>query len=176
MKRAVLAVGALLALVIRTPALAQEPADPVYLLLDKALRIQVTARILGEDQTLVWDMDATYITISGRTVTVPLKGSNIVVLVHITPYKEDENGDLLLVAQGQVWYTPEGSQEVKYLSTLKSIPLRLGEKLLFFPLGTASEPAELSLGEASDRNDSMMIELQVQILPFRTEPERDAEP
>ncbi len=153
-----LSLAALLPLAAAPPLFADEGAsDPYFLLLDKALKVRLVAKVIGSGEEMVWNMETTYITISGRTVTVPLKGSNLFVLINITPYKEDD-GNILLVAQGHVWLTNEKNEKVQYLTARQSMPVSFGEKILFYPLGVDIKRAD---------TESDTIQLQVEVLPYQ---------
>lgn len=131
--------------------------DAIQALIDNALQIKIVARVLPPDETPIWDMESTKLTIPGRSIAIQLVGSNIRIFAIFTPYKsEDET--ILLVAQGQVWLTELPEKEVKYLSTFRSIPITLGEKILFFPLGLTSEII---------KSDFFNIELEIQIMPYQ---------
>ena len=89
-----------------------------------------------------------------------LVGENIRIDVVFTPYQE-EDGNLLLVAQGQVWYSEvsEVSKvKTRYLTSIQSLPVSLGEKVLFFPLGVSNEEAGTK---------TLNIQLEVEIFPYR---------
>jgi len=126
-------------------------------LIDEALQLQITAKVLPPDQQPVWNSQSKKLTIPGRSVAVRLVGDNIRIDVVFTPYQE-ENGNLLLVAQGQVWFSEAPDAKTTYLTTIQSIPVSWGEKVLFFPLGYSSE-----LPQASTFN----IQLEVEIYPYK---------
>ena len=126
-------------------------------LIDEALQLQITAKVLPPDEQPVWNSQSKKLTIPGRSVAVRLVGDNIRVDVVFTPYQE-ENGNLLLVAQGQVWFSEAPDAKTTYLTTIQSIPVSWGEKVLFFPLGFSSE-----LSQASTFN----IQLEVEIYPYK---------
>jgi hypothetical protein len=126
-------------------------------LIDEALQLQITAKVLPADQQPVWNSQSKKLTIPGRSVAVRLVGDNIRIDVVFTPYQE-ESGNLLLVAQGQVWFSEAPDAKTTYLTTIQSIPVSWGEKVLFFPLGFSSE-----LTQASTLN----IQLEVEIYPYK---------
>jgi len=133
-----------------------EDEDLEYLI-DEALQLQITAKVLPPDEQPVWNSQSKKLTIPGRSVAVRLVGDNIRVDVVFTPYQE-ENGNLLLVAQGQVWFSEAPDAKTTYLTTIQSIPVSWGEKVLFFPLGFSNE-----LAHASTFN----IQLEVEIYPYK---------
>ncbi len=131
-------------------------------LLSNALEVTISARVLPEDEKPVWNVESTKLTIPGRSVKVRLDGDNVRIYLICTPYMQ-ENGDILLLAQGQVWLTEPPEKEVKYFSTFYSIPVSYGEKILFFPLGLADEMAK------KQASKSFNIELEIQIVPYNKE-------
>lgn len=126
-------------------------------LIDKALQLQITAKVLPPNEQPVWNSQSKKVTIPGRSVAVRLVGDNIRIDVVFTPYQE-ESGDLLLVAQGQVWFSEAANAKTKYLTTIQSIPVSWGEKVLFFPLGFSREFAN---------TQTFNIQLEVEIFPYR---------
>jgi hypothetical protein len=88
---------------------------------------------------------------------VRLDGENVRIYLICTPYLQDD-GDVLLLAQGQVWFTEPLDKENRYFSTFYSIPVSFGEKVLFFPLG-------LSDADAQQKNH-FNIELEIKIVPY----------
>ncbi len=128
-------------------------------ILDNALMIKIEARLLPDGKKAVWNQKSEELTIPGRSVAVKLIGENLTIYAIFTPYKM-ENGNLLLVAQGQVWLTEEPQKEIKYLTTFKSIPISLGEKIVFFPLGFPK-------GNRLASKKYFNIELEIQIVPYK---------
>ena len=126
-------------------------------LIDEALQLQITAKVLPPDQQAVWNSQSKKVTIPGRSVAVRLVGDNLRIDVIFTPYQE-ESGNLLLVAQGQVWFSEAPDAKTTYLTTIQSIPVSWGEKVLFFPLGFSSEIAKVP---------TFNIQLEVEIYPYR---------
>jgi len=125
-------------------------------LIDEALQLQITAKVLPPDQQPVWNSQSKKVTIPGRSVAVRLVGDNIRIDVVFTPYQEE--GGNLLVAQGQVWFSEAPNAKTTYLTTIQSIPVSWGEKVLFFPLGFSSELSKTS---------TFNIQLEVEIYPYR---------
>jgi hypothetical protein len=131
--------------------------EDLEFLIDEALQLQITAKVLPPDQQSVWNSQSKKLTIPGRSVAVRLVGDNIRIDVVFTPYQE-EGGTLLLVAQGQVWFSEAPDAKTTYLTTIQSIPVSWGEKVLFFPLGLSSEFSNSS---------TFNIQLEVEIYPYR---------
>jgi hypothetical protein len=120
------------------------------------LQISFSVRILGPDETAVWNVESTRLTIPGRSVRVRLDGDNVVIYLICTPYVQ-QDGSILLVAQGQIWLSEPPEEKVKYYSPFYNIPVSLGEKILFFPLGFPDDA-----GEKGFYN----IEMQIKIDPY----------
>ena len=140
-----------------------DPKDAMQELLSKALTVTVSARILPPDapdaqvETPVWNAESTKLTIPGRSIKVRLDGDNVRIYLICTPYLQD-NGEVLLLAQGQVWFTEPRDNENRYVSTFYSIPVSYGEKVLFFPLGV-SNPDET-------QKQHFNIEVEIKIVPY----------
>ena len=108
--------------------------DSFYNLLENTLNVNIAAQISYFGEKAVWSVKKSETTISGRSVNIKLVGKNIVVLAQLTPY-ENPDKSVTLVAHGQVWISAPLEKEIKYLSTMKSIPVNLGERVVFYPLG-----------------------------------------
>jgi len=132
-------------------------------ILDKALQLNIIARVLPPGAEQEWNMQSSKLTIPGRSIAVKLLGENIRIFVMLTPYWQ-ENGKLLLVAQGEVVLSETAESEVKYLSTVKSIPISLGEKVLFFPLGVSKRFRK-----------NFNIQLEIEILSYKDLLEKSAD-
>jgi len=135
------------------------PKEALQELLAKALTVTVSARILPPDQqedTPIWNAESTKLTIPGRSIKVRLDGDNVRIYLICTPYLQD-NGEVLLLAQGQVWFTEPQDNENRYVSTFYSIPVSYGEKVLFFPLGVSADQQE---------KKHLNIELEIKIVPY----------
>jgi hypothetical protein len=135
--------------------------EALQALLDNALEVRISARILPADaEKEAWTAESTRLTIPGRSVKVRLEGDNVEIYLVCTPYVQ-ENGEVLLLSQGQVWFTEPPEKNAKYFSTFYSIPVTYGEKVLFFPLGM-SETAAKDPGYFN-------IELEIVIVPYEKE-------
>ena len=143
------------------PAPDTDPKEALQELLSKALTVTVSARILPPDaqaeETPVWNAESTKLTIPGRSIKVRLDGDNVRIYLICTPYLQDD-GEVLLLAQGQVWLTEPQDNENRYVSTFYSIPVSYGEKVLFFPLGVS--------GADQTPNKHFNIELEIKIVPY----------
>jgi hypothetical protein len=121
---------------------------------ERALRIEIVARIVENGEVTVWNMELSRLTISGRGVLVLLEGSNVVVQAEFTPYRQERTGGIILVAQGQTWIQEEDrSKHLVYRTAFQSMPIELDEPILFFPLGTEPNP----------RDANVNIELEVRV-------------
>ncbi|GHV25800.1 hypothetical protein AGMMS4952_04520 [Spirochaetia bacterium] len=119
---------------------------------ERAVVLNIVARIVEQDDEEIWNSNNSKVTIMGRPVSLKLIGENVVVYVQFTPYRQ-ENGRSILVAQGQIWINVP-NEGVQYQTTLQSIPMEFGEQVYFFPLG--------KVGSA----DRARIEIQLELLPY----------
>jgi hypothetical protein len=108
---------------------------------NRALSFNIIARVFektdGGEWAEVWQADSDKNTISGQPVSIKLAGTNIIVIVQITPYLRG-SGQNMLVAQGQIWLEDE-MHNVHYQTTISSIPVDFGEEIFYFPLGERNE-------------------------------------
>ena len=84
----------------------------------------------GADEKILKNIQ--YTTISGKPVTLNLNGGNFKAAVRLTLYHMDAE-HMLLLTQSTICVMTEGRRQV--LSTAKSMPVKMGEKVLYFPLG-----------------------------------------
>ncbi|MCF7927678.1 MAG: hypothetical protein K9L68_01195 [Spirochaetales bacterium] len=137
----------------------KEVLDPITAIVNgRAYSLRITASILQKDSEVSWNAEKLDVTLSGKPVNIKLLGTNVKIIAEFTPYNQDENS-VLLIAQGQVWVGSSPGEEVKYISTIKSIPVDLGERIYFFPLGR----------HAKGKSGSSVIQLEVQVLPYEAE-------
>jgi len=129
--------------------------DLLELVHENAFRINISASVKEHNSISVWNMEVSRLTISGKTVNVKLTSDTIIVIAHITPYVENDES-LILIAQGQVYLSNPVEESVQYVSTVKSLPVSLGESVLFYPLGISEEK----------NHESFTIELEIQVLPY----------
>ncbi len=135
--------------------------EALQALLDNALEVRISARIFpAEAEKEPWTAESTRLTIPGRSVKVRLEGDNVQIYLICTPYVQ-ENGEVLLLSQGQVWFTEPPEKNAKYFSTFYSIPVSYGEKVLYFPLGVSDAAAK--------DQDYFNIELEIVIVPYTKE-------
>ena len=155
MKRTVLV--ALLAFSQIAAATADDLDQILDFLSDKALSVQIRLHLLDKDEEITWNAESTHITVVGRAVNVRLVARDVIIDSYITPFG-DFDSNLVLVANGEIWYTNPGPKEgIRYESFIKSLPVRTGEKIIFFPLGVAVD---------SDAN-IYTIQLEIDIQPYK---------
>jgi hypothetical protein len=113
---------------------------------DRALVCTIEARIVEAGDEIAWQAADSKVTISGRPVSLKLAGDNIVMAIQFTPYIRDRNRTLegYLVIQGQIWVNRDGSG-IHYQGIMQSIPVSLGEKIYFLPLGPRKSQDERSI-------------------------------
>jgi hypothetical protein len=126
--------------------------DALKYLENRALSIKIITRIVDEQGDTIWDTEMSRITISGKSVKVKLSGVNLLVITDITPYIRNDS-TILLVSQGEIWIGSSESGEMNHYSTIKSLPVSMGESALFFPLGVIK----------ADDKKIYNIELEIQV-------------
>ena len=99
----------------------------------RSLVLDINARVIEQNQTVIWNESIKKNTIPGRPVEIKLVGANIVVVAQFTPYVR-RGVQKILVAQGQVWMEVP-NQGIRYYTSMQAIPLEFGEPIYFFPLG-----------------------------------------
>ena len=115
--------------------------------------IKVNLKIIDDEKKELVNSKWKIKTVSGKAVAIHVKGNNLFIKADLTPYYVDNNS-LLLLTRGNVMLTPAHSEESKYYSTVNSLPVKLGEKALFFPLGL--------LNEKMENISSCVLEIEVQ--------------
>ena len=109
----------------------------------RAVILEINARIVEQNQVVVWDESHRKATFPGRPVGIRLVGANIVVVAQFTPYIR-HRAQKVLVAQGQIWMEAP-NHGIRYQTSMQTIPLEFGEPVYFFPLGPARENDEASI-------------------------------
>jgi hypothetical protein len=99
----------------------------------RALVMDINARIVEQNQTVIWNESHQKTTMPGRPVGIKLVGANLVVAAQFTPYVR-RGMQKFLVAQGQIWMEIP-NQGMRYHTSMQTIPLEFGESVYFFPLG-----------------------------------------
>jgi hypothetical protein len=110
------------------------------------------------DRGQVWRSESSKYTVPGTPVPFKLVGSNVAIIVQITPFEEGDGKGVTLIAQGQVWVRPQEGG-LSYHTTVDTLSVDFGETVLFFPLGLGpagkdSMRLEISVTRASDKNGS----------------------
>ncbi|MDR0645300.1 MAG: hypothetical protein LBG05_10445 [Treponema sp.] len=139
-------------------ALSQDIEPLLPGLKDKAVVLDITARILENDSEEVWNSKSSKVTIPGKAVGIKFIGSNIVVSVQFTPYLR-RDGHNVLVAQGQIWIDIP-RQGMRYQTTMQTIPITFGEEVYFLPLG-------------SSNSEGSVIEILLRLHPYKEEAEQE---
>ena len=122
-------------------ATTQDPADALQQLLSTAMTVSINARIVPPDPSAntdapLWNAESTKLTIPGRSIRVRLEGDGVLIYLICTPYAQ-EDGTVLLLAQGQVWLSAQTDKESKYSGTYYAIPMTYGTPVFFYPLGVS---------------------------------------
>lgn len=153
----------LCALVLFAAANAQaaELEDVLQALLDQALTLRITTRVIQNGEETVQSYDLTRITISGRAVRLRLEGGNLTIIAEFTPYEDDKG--YLLLAEGRILLREDEAEEVQYVTSLRSVPLELGESVVFYPLGRQS----IDMALESRERDTLNVELEVEINSYQ---------
>ncbi len=167
MTRAISIAGILL-LAVTASADAIDIDDILDAVLDQAFTVRIVARVTENGRETVYRYELTQVTISGRAVRLRLEGGNLTIIAEFTPY-EAEDQSILLIAEGQIWLTTPENEIIEYRTSLKSIPLELGETVLFYPLGRSALDLDLEdVNGSGSEEDQLNIELEVQVEPYST--------
>jgi hypothetical protein len=142
-------------LLIATNVVAQERSLEELLpgLKERAVVLDIIARVVEKDQKEVWNSVNSKVTIPGRPVGLKLVGANLVVVVQFTPYLQPHGTNHLLVAQVQIWVDVP-KEGIRYQTTMQTIPLEFGEEIYFFPLGSVNP------------KEDAYIEIQLALHPY----------
>jgi len=118
----------------------------------RALVLDIDARLVERDKTVIWNESHQKTTLPGRPVGIKMVGTNLVVVAQFTPYVR-RGVQKFLVAQGQIWMEVPG-QGIRYHTSMQTIPLEFGEPIYFFPLGQ------------QDAGDAARIEVMLTLYPY----------
>jgi hypothetical protein len=131
-----------------TPAPPPVSLDEIFPdLRDRALVCTIEARIVESGDEVAWQSADSKVTISGRPVSLKLAGDNVVLAIQFTPYIRFQNQSSpmgYLVVQGQIWVN-KGDGGMHYQGVMQTIPVSMGEKIYFFPLGPRKNREESSI-------------------------------
>jgi hypothetical protein len=103
----------------------------------EALAVSVRAVVSHQDNQEPWQATERKYTVPGTPVSIKMMGSEVAVVVSLTPYRTKE-GNLFMIAQGQVWFR-DADGTVRYRSTVDTVGVNFGEKLLFYPFGVYAD-------------------------------------
>jgi len=117
----------------------------------RALVMDISARVVEQNQTVIWNESCQKTTMPGRPVGIKLVGTNLVVVAQFTPYMRGMQK--FLVAQGQIWIEVP-NQGMRYHTSMQTISLEFGEPVYFFPLGPRKE------------GDAACIEVMITLRPY----------
>jgi hypothetical protein len=106
-------------------------------LLGDALSVSILASLGKPAEAPSWEARDVKYTIPGTPVSIKMVGAEAVIVITLTPYK-NAGGGLLLVAQGQVWYK-DGDAGLSYRTTVDTLMVGFGERVLFYPFGANPE-------------------------------------
>jgi hypothetical protein len=106
-------------------------------LMSETLTVAIKATVGKRAGPPTWEAKETKYTIPGSSVSVKMIGTDVAILITVTPYKT-KDGRLLLLAQGQVWYK-EGESGLRYRTTVDTLSVQFGERVLFYPFGIQAD-------------------------------------
>jgi hypothetical protein len=121
---------------------------------ERMMVLEIDARLMGQNETVIWSESHLKETLLGRPVGIKLVGNNLIVDVQVTPYFRPGTR-YFLVAQAQIWMEIP-NQGVRYYTTMQTIPVEFGDPVYFFPLGSRSE------GDGDDSRIEIRLTLQRQ--------------
>ena len=126
-----------------------------------AILVDLVVRVFNENTDVVlWKTEDSTLTVSGKAIRVKIAGTDIIIIINLTPYWKDLKSFILL-AHAEVWLKQPDSDTINYFSTFKTLEVPAGEKVLFFPLGV-QEQMDPSL---------YTIQLEIEIKPYIEQPE-----
>jgi hypothetical protein len=123
---------------------------------DRALVCTIEARIVEAGDEVAWQSVDSKVTISGRPVSLKLAGDNVVVALQFTPYMRFQRQSApvgYLVVQGQIWVN-KNDGGMYYQGVMQTIPVSMGEKIYFLPLGPRKN------------RDESLIEIVFDVQPY----------
>jgi len=125
---------------------------------DRAIIMEIAARITEQNQNVVWNSENIKVTMPGRPVGLRLVGDNVIVVVQFTPFLRPR-GNSILVAQGQIWIQVP-NEGMSLHTCMETIPLEFNEQIYFFPLGSS---------DSDDSKNEPRIEIQIVLYPYNSE-------
>ncbi|MCL2705939.1 MAG: hypothetical protein FWE72_07000 [Spirochaetaceae bacterium] len=124
--------------------LKEVPSEQIPYDKDKNIRnylFNFCLRIFDQEENPIVNSSWSRVTRSGQSVAVNLKANNLNIAVLFIPYFINENS-IMLLSKSKVILKYVNYSGGKYYSAVDSIPLKIGEKALFFPLGLLNEKVE----------------------------------
>jgi hypothetical protein len=116
--------------------------------------INISWRICDKSDNILLSSKWSRVTLSGKPISVNLRAKNLVIATTFIPYYIDDKSVMLFV-QGKTILKPVNYTDGRYYSTVNSLPLKIGEKALFFPLGV------LQGNENMENISSCILEIEV---------------
>jgi hypothetical protein len=144
--------GALFVFVANIPGNAQDmqvSTDDVSRRGNRALVLDIEARVLENEQEVIWNETHRRFTIPGSPVGLRLVGANIVVVVQFTPFIRRHGN--VLVAQGQIW-VDDPEKGICYYTSIQTVPMVFGEPIYFFPLGSQQLDSSIEISITVNQN------------------------
>ena len=111
---------------------------------DKNVRnylINFCLRILDHEDNHLVNSSWSRVTRPGQSIALNLKANNLNIAVIFIPYFVNEN-TVMLLSKSKVILKHVNYAGGRFYSAVDSIPLKVGEKALFFPLGLLQEKVE----------------------------------
>ena len=113
------------------------PREPIAFEQDKNIKnylINFCIRILDHEDNHLVNSSWSRITMPGQSIAINLKANNLNIAVLFVPYFVNEN-TVMLLSKSKVILKNVNDSGGRFYSAVDSIPLKIGEKALFFPLG-----------------------------------------
>jgi hypothetical protein len=130
-----------------------QPDDKALQTFKNILKLDIEVSLIQQDQKIAWNTKGSKYTIPGKAVKITIEGNNIKMYGTFTPYS-DADGNLILLAQGLIFISSQSGNELRYSNYFKIIYARMGETLVFFPLGVP---------DSNKSSDATNIEIDIQI-------------
>ncbi|MCL2294119.1 MAG: hypothetical protein FWC36_04555 [Spirochaetes bacterium] len=126
---------------LRAPRVQQQVPESSETNIIRNYLIKFYLRIFDHENNYLVNSSWNRVTRSGQPVTVNLRANNLNIMVLFIPYFVDEDS-IMLLSQSKVFVKHANYSGGKYYSAVSTIPLRMGEKALFFPLGILHDRVE----------------------------------
>ena len=85
-------------------------------------------------------------TLFGKAITLKINTNDGKLIINFTPYI-NEDGNFTLVAECQIWTVTDNSinRTWQYFTYFSSIPLKFGDRAMFYPLGLSEDDTRVSI-------------------------------